>query len=183
MEEALTDAGEAFHLLYYTKGNGSGPDGFVERSPDGVLRFIERPDNLRRLGSAAHVVAKLNGGLTYHNDIKDDVLIERAHFERLAAQIPAILPAFLREELRTRSLLFLGHGLGEPDIHAIIKYASSDDRVLRSWAVQLPPTDPIWRRTWEEGVSDWRRWGLKILADDLEHFIASMHRSLLQSMS
>ena len=97
----MTEAGEAFYLLYYV--NDDSEDYFIERSPEGALRRIEKPENLLHLGSSAHVIVKLNGGLAYRTEIEERVSIERAHFERLAARIPAILPGYLRAELRARS--------------------------------------------------------------------------------
>ena len=180
MEEALADAGEAFHLLYYANDCGDGEACFVERSPEGDLRRVEKPENLRHLGSSAHVVVKLNGGLAYYGDIAEQVSIERAQFERLAARIPAILPGFLRTELRVRSLLFLGHGLAVPDVEALIKFASGSDRTLRSWAVQRAPEDPESRASWQDNATHWRGWGLKILNDDLKRFTAALCRRLLE---
>ena len=173
MEQALTDAGQPFYLLYYA--NDDDGEHFIERSPAGALRQIDRPENLRQLGSSAHVVVKLNGGQAYYRDFTERVSLARPDFERLAARIPAVLPGYVREELRARSLLVLGHGLAEPDVHALIKYAhrGGDDYSLQSWAVQRAPGDPSWRRSWQERADDWQRWGLKVVEDDLERFTAA----------
>ena len=44
----MTEAGEAFYLLYYA--NDDSEDYFIERSPEGALRRIEKPENLLHLG-------------------------------------------------------------------------------------------------------------------------------------
>jgi TIR domain/SIR2-like domain len=94
----------------------------------------------------------------------------------LAARIPEILPRFLRAELRTRSFLFLGHGLAEPDVRALIEHAAGNDRTMRSWAVQIRPADVTFRRAWQEAVQHWPVFGLKVLEADLGHFSAALCR-------
>jgi hypothetical protein len=178
MEQALAEVGEAFHLLYYVN-DGENDGGFIHRSPAGIQRRIERPGHLRGLAPPAHVIVKLNGGLVYFRDMKERVLIERADFERLAARIPAVLPAFLRTELQRRSLLFLGHGLTVPDVGQLIRFAGGTERTLRSWAVQLEPA-PKWRRTSDENSTYWRGWGLQILHEDLTRFTAALSQRILQ---
>ena len=147
---------------------------FLERSPEGAIRQIERPDNIRSIGSSAHLFVKLNGGISYYGDLPEQVSIERAHFERLAARIPAILPRFLRPELQRRSLLALGHGLAEPDVRALIEYAAGNDRTERSWAVQKKPLGGKFRLAWEQEIPHWSKFGLKILDADLERFIGAL---------
>jgi SIR2-like domain len=195
MEQAMTDAGEKFQLLYYVNDVGPysggrphdaddlgpGGGGFIERSPDGEARLIEKPANLRNRGSTAHVIVKLNGGLDFFRNIPEQVSIDRADFERLAAHIPAVLPAFLRSELRSRSLLFLGHGLAEPDVHQLIKFAGRD-RELWAWAVKLAPSFDL-RKGWDEDARYWRGRGLQVLDDNLERFMAALGRRILQGPS
>jgi hypothetical protein len=185
MEQALTDAGEEFELLYYVNDVspyydsnevGRGGGGFIERSPDGRARLIEKPDNLRHPRSAAHVIVKLNGGLDFFRNTAEQVSIDRADFERLAARIPAVLPDFVRSELQARSFLFLGHGMAEPDVHQLIEFTHRD-RKLRSWALQLAPSGQL-RGAWEADASYWRGWGLQFLDDDLKRFIAALSRQI-----
>jgi hypothetical protein len=177
MEEALATVGERFHLLYYIGGTATEEEGlFVERSADGLVRIIERPENLRSLDPASNVIVKLNGGLVHDGGFPESVLIATSHFERLAARIPDALPFHLRAALREKSLLFLGHGLAEPDVHALIKYSAQQDRTVKSWAIQLPPSDPEWRRAWQERAEYWRGWGLQFVPSDLRLFLAALHQ-------
>jgi hypothetical protein len=179
MERAMIEAGEAFRLIYYANDYTNGEGRFIERSPEGSLRCIENPQNLRHVSATDHVIVKLNGGLTYYPGIPEQVSIDRADFERLAARIPDILPAFLRTELRARSLLFLGHGLAEPDVRAVIRFGSREDKTLWSWAVKLAPEDPKWRHAWDADVEHLRSLGLRILNDDLARFTAALYRHLI----
>jgi hypothetical protein len=180
MEQALDEAGEPFHLLYYVNDGGDGSGCFIDRSPDGAIRQVERPENLRHQRSSAHLLVKLNGGLAYHRDLDEQVSIGSAHFERLAARIPDILPRFLRTELQARSFLFMGHGLAEPDVRALIEYAAGDDRLVRSWAVQKIPTDPTFLRAWQDDAEHWPVFGLQVLEADLGRFTAALCRRVAE---
>jgi hypothetical protein len=174
MEQALTEAGEPFHMLYYVNDGLDGTGCFLERSPNGDIWEVQKAENLRHPRSPAHLLVKLNGGISYHGDLGEQVSIERAQFERLAARIPSILPRFLQTELQSRSLLFLGHGLAEPDVQSLIEYAAGNDRKLRSWAIQKRPAGRKTRRAWQEDIEHWRGLSLKVLEADLERFIAAL---------
>lgn len=180
MEQSLADAQEPFRLLYYVGGTASRDDGlFAERAPDGSVRVIEKPDHLRTHDRSLNVIVKLNGGLFYGGGIEESVVVAPAHFERLAARIPERLPKFVQIALRERSLLFLGHGLAEADVHAILRYSSPKDGTIKSWAVQ-PPPNPNQLAAWQERVQFQRGLGLQIVPADLESFLVDLHRRLVQ---
>ena len=141
---------------------------------------MERPDNLRYQSSSAHLFVKLNGGLAYHGDLEEQVSIGAAHLERLAAHIPDVLPRFLRAELQRRSFLFMGHGLAEPDVRALIEYSAGDDRVMRSWAVQARPFESTFLRAWQDDVEHWPMFGLQVLEADLSRFSAALCRRIAE---
>lgn len=177
MEQAMTLVGEPFQLLYYIGGTATKDDGlFAQRTADGGTRIIERPENLRDLDPASNVIVKFNGGLVYEGGFPESVVTAAGHFERLAARIPNALPVFLRAALSDKSLLFLGHGLVEPDANALIRYSAPRDGTIKSWAIQLPPGDPESLRFWQERVDDLRRWGLEVVRLDLEEFMAALHK-------
>ena len=178
MERALTEAGEAFHQLYYVNDGGDGMGCFRERLPDGAIRQVEKPENLRHHRSSAHLLVKLNGGISYYGDLEEQVSIDGAHFERLAARVPAILPRFLWTELMRRSLLFLGHGLAEPDVRALIECSAGNERTVRAWAVQKRPSGRKLLPAWQASVEHWRGFGLKVLETDLERFCAALCREM-----
>jgi hypothetical protein len=183
MEEAMAMAGEQFHLLYYIGGTATEDEGlFVERSADGLVRLIERPENLRSLDPTSNVIVKLNGGLVHNGGFPESVLIAAGHFERLAARIPDALPAYLRAALQEKSLLFLGHGLAEPDVHTLIKYSAQQDRTIKSWAIQLAPPDPERLHAWQERAKDWRGWGLELVDSDLELFLGALHKEWTEAL-
>ena len=181
VERSLADMDERFHLLYYASDYEPGQSSFFERRVDGIARRIVRPDYLLQLDGPSTVVVKLNGGLAFYPEIPECYAVERAHFEALAAGIPHVLPRYLRTALRARSMLFLGHGLVEPDTRAIIRYAAGEDRTLKSWAVQLRPADTSQQESWDLQTQDMGRLGVMMLDDDLERFVLALYRELLSA--
>jgi len=181
MEDALADAGEPYYLLYYMGGIVAEHEGlFAVRSPDGAERILEQPDHYRWLDDGYSVVVKLNGGLLRDSRIEPSLVTAPGHFERLADRIPGALPAVLRRALRERSLLFLGHGLREADVNAIIAYAAPGDGTTKSWALQPPPERWDWRQKSEERAAYLSRLGLEVVRCDLERFMRRLHQGLLR---
>ncbi|QLH37858.1 MAG: SIR2 family protein [Defluviicoccus sp.] len=165
--------------VYYLNHGSRGEPCFLERSPIGKIRQIDKAKNLRFRDASTHLVVKLNGGISYFGDMSEQASVERGQFERLAQRIPEILPGYLSSELKTRSMLFLGHGLAEPDVGALIReYADSTSDRVGSWAVQLAPEQTIERQSWETRAQDWQKQGLTLLNDDLERFIAAFEIAL-----
>ena len=160
LERGLRDATEPFHLLYYMEPEGR----FAHVAPDGAVRVIERPDSIRQLRPAASVVVKLNGGIVEDSALAESFVIDVGQFERLAAQLPDVLPACVRTQLEKRHLLFLGHGLNESDIRKIVEIARPT-----KWTVQRPPGDPALVRDLV---------GLTAIARDLADFAAQLHTEL-----
>jgi len=183
MEDALDTVGEPYYMLYYMGGLAAKHDGlFAVRSPDGAEYVIEQPDHFRMLNEAHSMVVKLNGGMLRDSQIEESVVISTGHFERLAARIPDALPAVLRRALRERSLLFLGHGLREPDVDKIIRFAAPDRGTIKSWAVQRPPPEvSALQQEFEERAVYLRGLGLEVIRTDLERFMRGFHQHLSQS--
>jgi hypothetical protein len=184
IEQALDEAGEPFYLLYYLGGTNPKCEGlFALRDPNGSLQIIEQPDNMRWLKDPnAHVVVKVDGGVVYGGGLPESVVIAPGHFERSAALMPSALPAFLRNALLERFLLFLGHGLAEPDVQEIAKLsiqgATAKEGIVKSWVVQFLPSDPGELRSWEARLSSVRSLGLKFIDVDVQIFIFELHARL-----
>ena len=168
LERALYAAGEPFHLLYY-QGHGEHEGRFIHIDVDGRVEVIERPQNFRELRDAT-VVVKINGGLVdrHRGVFTESASLARRDFAGLASLIPEALPAALRSELQHRSLLFLGHGLREPDVENIIRYAAGSDRTLRSWAIQYPA----------QQVEYWAQCGLGVINADLARYVPELYAML-----
>jgi hypothetical protein len=184
IEQALDEVGEPFYLLYYLGGtNPQGEGLFAVRDPNGSLRIIEQPNNVRWLANQdAHVVVKLSGGIVHGGGLPESVVIAPGHFERVAALMSSALPAFLRSALLDRFLLFLGHSLTQPDVQELVKLsilgATEKEGIVKSWAVQLLPRDPDQLRSWEARLSPVRSLGLKVIDVDAEVFILGLHAEL-----
>ena len=174
MEQQLEEAGEPFHVLYYTKAEGL----FTHTDPDGHARIIERPEAIRELTAPATVLVKLNGGLVHGPAEHESVVIASSDFERLAARVPDALPHCLRTTLRERGLLFLGHGLAEPDVKALIDEFASADRP-DSWSVARAPTEPSRLPEWRARSVHLRNKGVNRVECDLGAFTASLTAELL----
>jgi hypothetical protein len=170
LEQTFDEAGEPFHLFYYIS-SGQEEGLFAHRAPDGRERVIERPENIRGPQEPGTIIVKMNGGLVYGKKMPESVMVGRGDFERLAGRLPNVLPAVIRRGLRDRSLLFLGHGLREPDVEALIRYAHAGVAKLNSWAVQ--------KGSQKEGVEYWKQGGLQIVESDLTVFIQSLHASIV----
>jgi hypothetical protein len=100
----------------------------------------------------------------------ESLLLARGDFERLAGRIPEALPSVLRAAIRDCSLLFLGHGLNEPDVEALIRY-SSPNGVLKSWAVHRPGE-------MAERIDYWENCGLELISSDLGGFVRHLYRAI-----
>jgi hypothetical protein len=171
LEHTFEEVGEPFHLLYYLS-SGEDEGLFAHRTPDGRERVLERPENIQQFREPGTIILKLDGGHVYGKKIPESVLIARGDFDRLAGRLPNILPAAIRMGLRDRSLLFLGHGLHEPHIEALIRYAYSEGLKREAWAVQKGAP--------YERVRYWAGCGLQIVDSDLQDFMLNLHASIVE---
>lgn len=161
LETRLDSAGLPYHLLSY-QSDGAHRGLFYHRTPDGGLRIIERPRNIRHLSDGL-VLVKLNGGLG-KRDIPESYTVTRLDYWNLAARIPDVLPATLQRTLSENPLLFLGHGLRLPDIEALVRFAHRRHPGLRSWAVVLG----------HRGVEYWRQCGVELLDQSVNAYVTAL---------
>jgi SIR2-like domain len=172
LERGLIAAGEPFHVLYYLEPQGH----FAHTAPDGTVRVIERPEAVRRLAPEATVVVKLNGGIADGGSPKESVVIATAQFERLAESLPDSLPACVRAALHRHRLLFLGHGLNEPDSQKILRVATRDHKP--AWLVRRRPARAVPGGEWDQRADDFARLGATTLARELDTFIDALRAEL-----
>jgi hypothetical protein len=167
LERRLTQAGVPYHLLSY---QADGPDRgfFYHRDLDGGLRIIERPRNIREL-SEGIIVVKLNGGLDGCGQIPESYVTTRLDYWNLAARIPDVLPAVIRDKLAANPLLFFGHGLAAADIESLVRFAHKDHPGPRSWAVALGKRN---------GIEYWRQCGVEILDLDVNVYVNKLRERL-----
>lgn len=166
LEQRLTEAGVPHHVLSY-QCDGDWPGLFCHLGADGALRIIERPRNVLSL-EPGMVVVKLNGGLDTQGRLRRSYVTTGVDYTLLAARVPDVLPAVLQRSLVAHPMLFLGHGLAEPDVEAVVRYAHRDHRGARSWAVVMGKTD----------VDYWRQCGIEIIDQPVNLYVTALHRLL-----
>jgi hypothetical protein len=142
------------HHLFVYQPHGDFEGRFVHRTPSGDLRVVVRPENLHELEGTEPVIIKLNGGMGFLPHVPHAFAVATRDFYRLAAKIPSALPAFLIPEIAARSLLFLAHGLREPDVEELIRFRHGQQEGGRSWALKWRPElsgpDPDVSRYWAQ---------------------------------
>jgi hypothetical protein len=163
LEPAFEAEGEPFDLFIY---NHSGPyaGSFLHRSPDGAEAAIRRPSAYRRATFAGSVLIKMNGGVDPEARWPKTFLAASRDFDELSVRIPDVFPRVVWDLLQSRSILFLGHGLREPDVRALTRCLYKA-RQTSSWAVQLG-ADPADIRYWRDVA------GVEIVDADLGDFVA-----------
>lgn len=166
LERRLGEAGVPYHLLSY-QCDGDWPGLFCHLDVNQQLRIIERPRNVFAL-EPGMVIVKLNGGLDTQGRIRRSYVTTGVDYTTLAARIPEVLPAVLQRSLAANPMLFLGHGLAEPDVEALVRYAHRDHRGARSWAVVMGKSD----------VDYWRQCGIEIIDQPVNVYVTELHRSL-----
>jgi SIR2-like domain len=89
----------------------------------------------------------MNGGVDDESRWPKSFAVATSDFAELSSRIPQVFPLVLRDLMQPRSFLFWGHGLAEPDMHALTRHLHKL-RSASSWALQLGPNPaniPYWR--------------------------------------
>jgi hypothetical protein len=140
LESAFEERGTPFNLFVY-QPHDRYEGKFIHRTPSGELRVIVRPEHLHELEGDEPVIVKMNGGPRLMASLPDTFSVATRDFYRLAARVPRAFPAFLTNELATRSLLIMAHGLKEPDVEEVIRFSCAQMDAGRSWALKWRPED------------------------------------------
>jgi SIR2-like domain len=165
MEAAFDAAGEPYHLFVY---NHSGPYAgrFLHRDPDGHEFAIRTP---AAIGGPLKdpAIIKLNGGVDLLRRWQETFVVASSDFEELSTRIPDVVPQVVWEALLTRAMLFLGHGLREPDVRSLIRRRHRE-HAPTSWALQLPKAD----------TKFWRAAGVELIEADITAFLSRLESAL-----
>jgi hypothetical protein len=132
-EVAFADAQQPYHLFVYNH-YGLYAGRFLHRRPDGHVFAIRTPAAVDEPLDAPAIV-KLNGGLDPLERLPETFVVASSDFEELSTRLPDVLPQVVWDALKKRSVLFLGHGLAEPDVRSLIR-RRKDVGAPPSWAVQ-----------------------------------------------
>lgn len=169
-EAAFAAASEPYHLFVYNH-SGAYAGRFLYRCPDGREYAIRTPAAIRGPLTAPAII-KLNGGIDPLRRWPESFVVASSDFEELSTRLPDVLPQVVWDALRTRSLLFLGHGLREPDVRSIIRRRRRE-AAPNSWAVLLGKTDS----------SYWQVAGIELIEADLNVYIDRLDAVLAAHLS
>jgi SIR2-like domain len=165
IEDAFAGAHEPYHLFVYNH-DGLYAGRFLHRRPDDREFAIRTPAAIRAPLDAPAIV-KLNGGIDPVGRLPTSFVVASSDFEELSTRLPDVLPQVVWDALKTRSLLFLGHGLREPDVRSLIRRRNRE-HAPNSWAVQRHPTD---RRFWKAQ-------GIELIDADLHVYLTRLESAL-----
>jgi hypothetical protein len=185
MERALHERGEEFDLLVYM-ANGPHEGMFCYRGPDGELNPIDHPDELAGGDDPATqidparrtVMLKLHGFADQEHPHDDSYVITEDHYIEYLARIDLDnkLPQTVLGVLRNSHLLFLGYGLRDWNLKAMLYKLWTERLSDRDWwAVQLHP-DPL-------EVKSWRRRGVEIFDLSLERYVDGLRTRFGDSLT
>jgi hypothetical protein len=169
MEYALNSTGVRYHLFTY-RVNDPHAGRFIYQSPSGGVHLIDQPSHFRRLSEEGAVVVKLHGGIHRCIDLPISYAFMHRDFVELAGRLQNVLPQVILDMLESRSLLFLGSGLGDDSIESLVRMMRSADPKRLSWAVQ-------WQSRPEKRIY-WRALGVEIIDIRLEQFMPGLNRTL-----
>jgi hypothetical protein len=173
MEQAFTKAGERFDVVTYVAG-GARCGKYLHRSHEGELTLIETPNQYHNLSlEDRSVILKVHGAVDRSNAHGDSyVITEDDYIEFLSrTDMSCAVPALLKEKMCRSHLLFLGYGLRDWNLRAVLRRIwGEQERNWSWWGIQLNP-DPIEQRFWR-----WR--DLEILDVSLEEYVLTVQEQL-----
>jgi hypothetical protein len=146
LERAFENAGEPYDLITYI---ASSPKEYRGRfmhwapaepdQPPPTPRVIESANDYRLGPEKRTVVLKLHGAVQRRPPEKDNYVITEDHYiEYLAhTDITSQLPSLVTDKLRNSSYLFLGYGLKDWNLRAILRRIWGEQtNTYGSWAIQ-----------------------------------------------
>jgi SIR2-like domain len=157
LERAFENAGEPYDLITYVASSPKEYRGRfmhwapAERDlPPPPPRVIESANDYRLGPEKRTVILKLHGAVQRRPPEKDNYVITEDHYiEYLAhTDITSQLPSLVTDKLRNSSYLFLGYGLKDWNLRAILRRIWGEQtNTYGSWAIQKD-VDRIERAFW-----------------------------------
>jgi DNA-binding SARP family transcriptional activator len=173
LEQAFTDAGEAFDVVSYL-ASGRNRGKFCHLRPDGEGTVIDVPNTYVTELSLDRrtVILKLHGHVERGDERRWEsfVVTEDDYIDYLAqTEIANAVPASLAARLRRSHFLFLGYTMADWNLRVVLNRLWGDQPLsYRSWAVQ-PEPKPLEREFW-------RRRDVEVLEVALEEYTAALVR-------
>jgi class 3 adenylate cyclase len=180
LERAFAAAGEPYDVVWYEAKKGSLRGRLLHRPPDGEPVAIELPNKYTALSlDERPVVLKLHGAVDRADPKRDSyVITEDNYIEYLSVgDIGPQIPMTLRERMADSHLLFLGYSMRDWNLRVILNRIWGEQQLdLKSWAVQMPPTDAS---TYEIEQTLWRHRGdVDLLYAPLNEYVGRLTAEL-----
>lgn len=151
LEQALTDAGEPFDLVWYT-ARRLGPHGlFMHKPHGGAPRPIERPNEYHLPVDERTVILKIHGAVSRTGEIDDSYVISEDDYIKFLTHtsLQELIPSTLLAKLFTSHILFLGYSLQDWNLRVILhQIATQRDLSRDSWAIQKQ-VEEVDRTLWD----------------------------------
>lgn len=138
LEQALTDAGEQFDLIWYA-ATGRHAGKFMHKPPDGEARPIKRPNEYRLSVEDRTVILKIHGAVSRADRRSDSYVISEDHYIRFLSNtnLNGLVPKTLLATLLNSHFLFLGYSLRDWNLRVILHQIWTQREQSRdSWAIQ-----------------------------------------------
>jgi hypothetical protein len=183
LERAFDRAGEPYDLITYIASSPREYRGrFMHQAPGDPLpppQVIESANDYRLGPEKRTVILKLHGAVQRLGPPESDnyVITEDHYIEYLThTDITSQLPSVVTDKLRNSSFLFLGYGMKDWNLRAILRRIWGEQiTTYGSWAVQKY-VDSMERAFWEKR-------NVKILQLDLEEYVELVSTALAERIA
>lgn len=159
LEQAFSDAGEPFDLVYYLAQGESIRSGgrrfqgsFVHIDPAGKRTVVRNPKKYVAVTpSARTVILKIHGSAREKASEDSWVITEDHYIDYLTrTNLSELFPVKLLEKLLSSNLLFLGYAMKDWNLRVLLhRIWLQRDSSWESWAVQLE-ADELDKKLWSE---------------------------------
>jgi hypothetical protein len=176
VEQAFTDAGEPFDVVYYLAQGEVGPGGrrkhqgkFVHVDPSGARRIVTTPKKYVDANLAERtVILKIHGAARPEATEDSWVITEDHYIDYLTrTNLSDLIPVKLLEKLLSSNFLFLGYAMKDWNLRVMLhRIWIQRDSSWPAWAVQIDP-DELDVKMWAEKNIDIECMPLKTYFEDL----------------
>ena len=178
LERAFEHAGEPYDLITYISSSPKEYRGrfmhWAHGEPPPPPQVIESANDYRLGPEKRTVILKLHGAVRRAGPAEEDnyVITEDHYIEYLThTDITNQLPAVVTDKLRNSSFLFLGYGMRDWNLRAILRRIWGEQiTTYGSWAIQKE-VDSMEQAFWEKR-------NVKILKLDLEEYVDLLGQAL-----
>jgi hypothetical protein len=177
LERAFAEAGEPFDVVAYIADDGKYSGKFWHWPHGGDKPRVIRVPNKDKDVSIDErtVILKLHGAVDRaQKPPRDSYVITEDHYIRylVHGQLRRLIPALLAEELSESHILFLGYGMRDWNVRALLHSLWSGEPLSsRSWSIQEREVSPLDKAFWESRE-------LTLLQADLKDYVPALRHRL-----